>query len=140
MSENKMKEVAQLLGVELGEEFKVKGYRYTFTITNKGLYGNGINSLYILGKLLIGESEIDKSVLDTVEKRYLENLLRPFKDKVKFVEKREYRNKEHIYIQINRNHMYEWIGLPYFKKNTMYKGMKSEKEYTLKELGLFEND
>lgn len=30
------------------------------------------------------------------------------------------------------------IILPFFKKNTMYKGMKANKEYTLKELGLDE--
>lgn len=30
------------------------------------------------------------------------------------------------------------IALPFFKKETMYKGMKADKEYTLKELGLDE--
>lgn len=137
MAENKMKEVAQLLGVELGEEFKVKGYSYTFTLTNKGFYGDGINRGYILLKLLIGKLEIEKLVLDTVEKRYLENLLRPFKNKVEFVKKKEFINKEYLLFKLNID---DWIVLPSFKKNSMYKGMKSEKGYTLKELGLFEND
>lgn len=141
MSENKMKEVANILGVEIGQYFKIKGYDRTFRFTNDGLFDCYSKEWkFMLHNLLKGERDIEKTILDKVEKRYLENVLRPFKDNVKFVEKREYRNKEHIYIQINRNHMYEWIGLPYFKKNTMYKGMKSEKEYTLKELGLFEND
>lgn len=30
----------------------------------------------------------------------------------------------------------ESIPLPYFKKGKMYKGMKRDKKYTLKELGL----
>ena len=29
---------------------------------------------------------------------------------------------------------------PFFENGTMYKGMKKEKKYTLKELGLFEED
>lgn len=141
MSENKMKEVANILGVELGEEFKIKGVKSIYKLTKGGLLVcNTYAPSKILCDLLKGEHEIEKLVLDTVEKNYLENLLRPFKDKVEFVEKREYRNKEHIFIQINRYHMYEWIVLPSFKKNSMYKGMKSEKGYTLKELGLFEND
>lgn len=141
MAENKMKEVAQLLGVELGEEFKIKGTNYICRIEKDGLLVlNALTLINVLVRLLTGEYEIEKLVLDTVEKNYLENLLRPFKDKVEFVQKKERKNKEYLCIQINTHHMYEWIDLPSFKKNSMYKGMKSEKEYTLKELRLFEND
>ena len=43
------------------------------------------------------------------------------------------KDKEYIIIRIiNGNN----IPLPYFDKNTMYKGMELEKTYTLEELGL----
>ena len=133
-----MKEVANILGVELGEEFKIKGCDRTYRFTIYGLFDCHSNEAkYTLYFLLTGKYEIEKHILDKVEKCYLENLLRPFKDKVEFILKSKYKNKEYLYIQLNMN---EWIGLPYFKKNTMYKGMELEKQYTLEEMGLFEND
>lgn len=138
MAESKMKEVANILGVELGEEFKIKGTNYICRIEKDGLLVlNALTLINVLIRLLTGEYEIEKLVLDTIEKTYLENLLRPFKDKVKFVKKKESINKEYLLFKLNID---DWIVLPSFKKNSMYKGMKSEKGYTLKELGLFEND
>lgn len=135
MAESKMKEVAKILGVELGEEFKIKGYDGIFKLTNDGLYdGSYILSLN-LNLLLNGECEIEKPILDKVEKRYLENLLRPFKNRVTYVKKKNTSNQQYLYIQLEG---YECIELPYFEKNTMYEGMITSQAYTLKELGLFE--
>lgn len=136
MPESKMKEVAQLLGVELGEEFKIKNIVGTFRFEESGLYDNdSYLCTYSLKNLLTGRCEIEKPILDKVEKRYLENLLRPFKDMVKYVEKIRCQ-KEYLYICLDKAD--DCITLPYFKKNTMYKGMELGKKYTLKELGLFE--
>ena len=79
--------------------------------------------------------ECKEEILDEAEKRYLRNIVNPFRNKVISICKiknlsRE--NKEYIIINIGN----ENITLPYFKENTMYKGMKLEKEYTLEELGL----
>lgn len=135
MAESKMKEVAQLLGVELGEEFKIKGINGTYKFTNKGLFSsNSVEVVFKLNGLLKGGYGIEKPILDKVEKRYLENLLRPFKDKDIYVEKRESSNKQYVYICIDGESVY----LPYFEKDTMYKGMEVKKKYTLKELWLFE--
>lgn len=137
MSKSKMKEVAQLLGVELGEEFKIKGFNGSFKLTNNGLYLTTYGSVEhtVLCNLLTGIREIEKSVLDKVEKEYLENFLRPFKDKIEYIIKKSDSNqKEHLYFSL----YYDYISLPMFKKDTMYKRMKLNKEYTLKELGLFE--
>lgn len=80
--------------------------------------------------------ECKPEILDEVEKRYLSNVIRPFKDKVKNIIKTKsiaLKDKEYIIIRIiNGNN----IPLPYFDKNTMYKGMELEKTYTLEELGL----
>ena len=80
----------------------------------------------------IGKPEI----LDEEEKRYLEGVIRPFKDKVKYIEKIGNSLEEYIWIEIKGDD----IKLPFFKANTMYKNMELEKRYTLKELGLFEEE
>ena len=81
-----------------------------------------------------------KEILDKKEKEWLENFLRPFRDKVDFIEK--VHNDicgQFIRIQvINYLNRCELINLPYFEEDTMYKGMEVGKEYTLKELRLFE--
>lgn len=134
-----MKEVANLLGVELDKPFKIKNLSSKYKINERGLIylkNNCIDSI-LLRQLLTGKYEIEKSILDDVEKRYLENVLRPFKDKVEYLIKRSFRHKgDYIIIVI-----YEDADLifPYFKKDTMYKSMEVDKRYTLKELGLFED-
>ena len=76
--------------------------------------------------------EREEEILDETEKRYLSNVIKPFRDKVKAIEKVSY-SREFIKIYIKED---EPTILPYFEKGTMYKGMKEDKEYTLKELGL----
>ena len=69
-------------------------------------------------------------ILDDTEKNYLRGVIRPFE--VKYIEKGTTRYAEFIYIQLKNTH----ICLPDFEPNTMYKGMKLNKKYTLEELGL----
>lgn len=82
-------------------------------------------------------SEYREPILDDVERFYLSNIIKPFKDKIKYVVKG--------YTEQGGKRTYEWIcfkgidakfdgRLPSFKVGTMYKGMESCKEYTLKEL------
>lgn len=78
------------------------------------------------------ESKVE--ILDEVEKRYLSNVIRPFRDKVKAISLITSGGKSYCYINIELED--ETIYLPDFEINTMYKGMKPEKEYTLEELGL----
>ncbi len=78
------------------------------------------------------ESKLE--ILDEVEKRYLRNIIRPFRDKVKAISLITAGGKSDCYINIELED--ETIYLPDFEINTMYKGMKLEKEYTLEELGL----
>lgn len=68
MAKNLIPEIAQMLGVELGEEFKVKGYELTYMITDdKGLMATNdspetgwkpANALFVA--LLNGTDEIVK--------------------------------------------------------------------------------
>lgn len=76
--------------------------------------------------------ERKEEILDETEKRYLASVIRPFRNKVEAIRK-EACNKEFISIELKDEAS---INFPYFKKGTMYKGMKKHKKYTLKELGL----
>lgn len=77
-------------------------------------------------------------ILDDAEKKYLSEVIRPFKNNVIGITKVEddYEKGKYYIRIIVRKHGEEYINLPWFDENTMYKGMKENKEYTVKELGL----
>lgn len=143
---NKMAEVAKLLGVELDEEFKIDGLSHKYKLTKEGLvylFDNGQewrNSCWI-GELLTGKDhlvKIPKPILDDAEKRYLSNIIKPFRDQVIAIAKRSANYGEFIDIMIDEGDIGDCgnIYLPYFKPGKMYKSMKVNREYTLDQLGL----
>ena len=83
--------------------------------------------------------EAKKEILDEAEKRYLRGVVRPYKD-VKSIQKYIFFDKKLAKIQIFvldiRGTGCWSIDLPPFKKDTMYKNMEDNKDYTLEELGL----
>ena len=79
--------------------------------------------------------EDKKEILDETEREYLKAVIKPFKKRVKFISKTESNmlfEKELLLIQLNDDDLI----LPYFEKETMYKGMELGKKYTLEELGI----
>ena len=99
---------------------------------------------YYLGKIIKIEEptystvyEYKPEILDEVEKRYLRGVIRPFRDKVKTIRKTDnsMNGKDNEYLTITLKEEPN-MDFPDFKPNTMYKGMKLYKEYTLEELGL----
>ncbi len=77
-----------------------------------------------------------KDILDEKEKEYLRTVIRPFKNEIKYIIKKEsyvrgYREYIRIIFKDNDD-----MSFKDFKKGTMYKGMQTNKEYTLEELGL----
>ena len=81
--------------------------------------------------------EYKPEILDEVEKRYLKNVIRPFRDSVKSIEKFIFSTgAAKIIIKIERSESFWYISLPPFEKYKMYKNMEEDKEYTLEELGL----
>lgn len=81
--------------------------------------------------------EYKEDILDEEEKKYLGNIVKPYRDRVRFIVKTESTGYERIIICLLGLTQYNtYIVLPYFYKNTMYKGMEVEKDYTLEELGL----
>lgn len=75
-----------------------------------------------------------EEILDEVEKKYLANVIKPFRHKIKSIMKRsEYGSLCYIKICIKNG---DAAYFPCFKENSMYKGMEPNREYSLKELGL----
>lgn len=83
----------------------------------------GTNEIYIQYK---------QEILDDIEKEYLRAVIKPFRDKVKYIKKNHSNIGEYITICA----IGEFVNFPYFKKGKMYKGMEVDKKYSLEELGL----
>ena len=137
--ENKMKEVAKLLGVELEEAFRINVSPLEFKLTESGLlYWSNALQMWersrAIEELLIGQYEIikiPKPILDEKEKEYLSNVIKPFRDRVSSISK----DGPLGYITISLDGD-DFAILPNFEEGTMYKGMKPNREYLLEELGL----
>jgi len=84
------------------------------------------------------EAIVHPPILDDAERKYLSAFIKPFRDRVKHICKVWYITSsseyQRIYITLSDD-SYN-IDLPFFEKETMYKGMKIGKAYTLEELGL----
>lgn len=147
--ENKMSEVAKLLGIKLDEEFTIKGVNssYRFKLTVAGLMSSWKNSSKwnssgLLEEFITGHYQISKektnSVLDPAEKRYLTNIIKPFRSKVKYITKHRNDNSEYEYISIayRDNGGGSALNFPDFKVGTMYRNMKISVRYKIVDLGL----
>ena len=83
--------------------------------------------------------EYSEPTLDNVERKYLSAIIKPYKNYVTGianVNSNEKKGKCYIRIIVNKYGEHEYVNFPWFEENTMYKGMKENKVYTLKELGL----
>lgn len=98
------------------------------------IYNKDIYSDIFLLKVIEVEVK-DVNILDDVERKYLGNIIKPFRDKVVSIVKCTsccYMTKAFIQINtISGNTI-----LPYFTLDLMYKGMQPDRRYTIKELGL----
>ena len=140
-----MEQVAKMLDVEIGEEFKIEGHndnlKFQFT-ENRFLqsYGDAygwVDSISIM-TVLEGRAKIikiPKSILTEKEKEYLSYVIKPFRNRIKCFYKWtcDDCNYEQIMAPCTD---YSHLDFPAFEKNTMYKGMEPNKKYTLEDLGL----
>lgn len=78
--------------------------------------------------------EYKPEILDKVEKKYLREVIRPFRKEVTGIVKQ----KDMIYCQdfITILVGEDYSSLPRFERDTMYKGMEYDKTYNPEELGL----
>ena len=101
-------------------------------LKNKDLYSD---------KFLDIEIEVAEYLLTKEEKTYLENVLKPFKDKIIDIRKREvglYWAEINIRLKsIINEKLYDYISLPVFEKDKHYKNLVNNQPYTKEELELF---
>lgn len=76
-----------------------------------------------------------KEILDETEKKYLTDVIRPFRKRIQFIQKKKEITEINPYIRIVCEDN-DKLVFPYITDNSMYKGMETNKKYTLKELGL----
>ena len=140
---NYMEQVAQMLEIKIGEEFRIVNDSYLYKLDDKGLYFLANDDKWkkdylTLTRILNGKAIIiKKPILYDVEREYLSAFIKPFRDMVTSVNK--FDSGKYEYIAIKYRSIEEYIGtvrLPSFKKDTMYKGMEVNKHYSLEELGL----
>ena len=133
----------------MDKPFNIKGYEFNSCVLTENRFINNCGQSlinYTLFMLLTGKLEIEKPILDDIEKRYLESVLRPFKNRILFAKKTTIYDTDSGYeyvcfkVVTPDNEDYNYLVLPYFIKGTMYKGMKIDKNYSLEELGLFMGD
>lgn len=121
----------------LKEEFKNYWFKLAFfekVNTFYKTFPNNYSGKLTIEKGQVIEKEDKREILDELEKEYLRAVIKPFRKKIDYISKNilEYNKFECISIGLRGDSM----TFPNFKKNTMYKGMMSGKEYTLEELGL----
>lgn len=139
---NHMKEVAQLLGLEIGEEFRIEGnssnniYRLTEGNIEYLSCGHWFSISSTLNKLLNDQYKVAKMpILDDVERKYLANVIKPFRNRIKHFYKYPCANGDSEAITaITKD--FDFLDFPSFKKGSMYKGMKLMEKYTIEDLGL----
>lgn len=142
---NYMKDVAQLMGVEIGEEFKIEGHsgNVKYRLTEENLeYLSSCDHWFSISStlncLLNGEYKavkIPKPVLDDVERKYLAGVIRPFRNRIKHFYKYPCANGNCEAIAAITEDC-DYLDFPRFKKGSMYKGMELNRKYSIEELGL----
>ena len=124
---------------------RVRDFSKNFNIENGVLEGMVLGQTYMLKDLGL---DVNEDILSDKEKEYLSAVIKPFRDRVCYIRKERGENIHVQYISIkskrydydedyvDEDDVYEYVALPYFKKDTMYVNMEVNKKYTLEELGL----
>lgn len=132
----KNKDKYDLRDISYNLELNNGGYDFVVYYTSKEIYreffGGDISICGAFTKWL--EEECDPEILTDKEKAYLSAVIKPFREDVVYIEKCIFSTgAEYIQICMTED---ETVNFPNFKRGTMYKGMKTNKEYTLEELEL----
>lgn len=79
--------------------------------------------------------EYKEPILDDAERKYLTAVIKPFREKIEYIRKNKsaYKDKQFISIGFYDD---DYMYFPYLDDDTMYKGMKENKKYSLEELDL----
>ena len=132
----KNKEKYDLRDISYDLEVDRGGYDFVIYYTSMEIYreffSGSVSTCSTFTKWL--EEEYKPNILEEKEKEYLAAVIKPFREKVKYIQKCfDLGNEAYIYIYVKKCGS---MIFPTFRRGTMYKGMEVNKRYTLEELGL----
>ena len=138
---NYMEQIAEMLGVKLYEDFRIKAinemiFEKKFFLTEYGLFSEDstVPISTILNDILNGQYKIVKLpfALTKEEKDYLSEVIKPFRDKIEYIKRLTFDSVDSIQIITEKG----VTAVLFFETDTRYKNMEPDREYTLQELGL----
>ena len=110
--------------------YKGCGYYYYGKVLNEIIVSLYTEKEMVYNKLI---EIIEEPILTDKEKEYLSAVIKPFRNKVLYLEKSSLNNGEYLTIATDD---VSYSYLPVFKIGEYYKGMELGKSYTLEELDL----
>ena len=138
---NYMEQIAEMLGVKLYEDFRIKAinemiFEKKFFLTEYGLFSEDstVPISTILNDILNGQYKIVKLpfALTKEEKDYLSEVIKPFRDKIEYIKRLTFDSVDSIQMITDKG----VTAVLFFETDTRYKNMEPDREYTLAELGL----
>lgn len=138
---NYMEQIAEMLGIKLYEDFRIKAindmiFEKKFFLTEYGLFSEDstVPISTILNDILNGQYKIVKLpfALTKEEKDYLSEVVKPFRDKIEYIKRLTFDSVDSIQIITEKG----ITAVLFFETDTRYKNMEPDREYTLAELGL----
>ena len=138
---NYMEQIAEMLGVKLYEDFRIKAinemiFEKKFFLTEYGLFSEDstVPLSTILNDILNGQYKIVKLplALTKEEKDYLSEVVKPFRDKIEYIKRLTSDSWDSIQMITDKG----VTAVLFFETDTRYKNMEPDREYTLQELGL----
>lgn len=138
---NYMEQIAEMLGIKLYEDFRIKAinemiFEKKFFLTEYGLFSEDstVPISTILNDILNGQYKIVKLpfALTKEEKDYLSEVIKPFRDKIEYIKRLTSDSWDSIQMITDKG----VTAVLFFETDTRYKNMEPDREYTLAELGL----
>ena len=138
---NYMEQIAEMLGVKLYEDFRIKAinemiFEKKYFLTYYGLFSEDstVPISTILNDILNGQYKIVKLpfALTKEEKDYLSEVIKPFRDKIEYIKRLTFDTYDSIQVITEKG----VTAVLFFETDTRYKNMEPDREYTLQELGL----
>ena len=138
---NYMEQIAEMLGIKLYEDFRIKAinemiFEKKFFLTEYGLFSEDstVPISTILNDILNGQYKIVKLplALTKEEKDYLLEVVKPFRDKIEYIKRLTSDSWDSIQMITDKG----VTAVLFFETDTRYKNMEPDREYTLAELGV----
>ena len=138
---NYMEQIAEMLGIKLYEDFRIKSinemiFEKKYFLTEYGLFSTDstVPISTILNDILNGQYKIVKLpfALTKEEKDYLSEVVKPFRDKIEYIKRLTFDSVDSIQMITDKG----ITAVLFFETDTRYKNMEPDREYTLAELGL----